>query len=164
MRRTLLGYGTVVSVFAGMALVLASSSEAGPTVHSVPAFLGQAQQASDYGCFPNSGGAVTQSQSPSCSGTRQFCVALPIDPIGGTGSTVQIAVNAPDVNHNLSCFAHSWTQIGTLVSASQRLSPQSFSSPQILTFTPLNIAPAGVLYACCDMEPTTTMFSISVSY
>lgn len=133
-----------------LALSMISTSYA----DSVSGFLGQPQNPNVYTCFRNANGAVTNI----CTATNQFCVALPV---ASATHTVQLNVTAPDISHNVSCFAQAVNSSAGGVGFSGSRSPSVFGSPQILTLPTLNVPPGGGLYACCDMAQSSWLNAIN---
>lgn len=145
-----LGCGVVASVVVTAIVVLAQQSEA----RSLPAFLGQPQNPGDYTCFTNAAGTVRNS----CTTTRRFCVALPVD---GASHQVAITVTASDINHNIGCFVSATTREGFNAAFTSTLSPSTFGSAAVLTFPTVNVPNAGGLWSCCDIAPTAIVDSFN---
>lgn len=125
---------------------------------SVPAFLGQSQAPSDYSCFTNSFGRVTNV----CGSTRRFCISLPVS--SGT-HTVQLAAQAADVSHNVSCSAQGVT--ADFFDAGHTPTPVSLSTfpdVQLLNLGTFNLPANAYLYACCDMASAAGTRLSSVIY
>jgi hypothetical protein len=148
---TWLRYGLAALLIVAAGIGLATTSEA----RSILAFFGQPQSPSDYACFTNSGGAVFNS----CGVTKRFCIGLPY--AGHSLHTVEMNVLAPDINHNISCFASAATRDHQPVVTSGFLSPTSFGVSQTLTFPRMNLPAAGALYACCDLAPSASLQSLN---
>ena len=121
---------------------------------SVPGFLGQPQDPNAYTCFRNADGAVTNV----CDATKQFCVALPVT---SATHSVQINVTAPDISHNISCFAQAVNSDARAVGISEARSPSVFGRPQVLTLSTLNVPPGGGLFACCNMAKSSWLDTIN---
>jgi hypothetical protein len=147
----LLSCGLVASVFAGAAIIaLTSQSEA----RSLAAFLGQPQAPGDYSCFTNNNGSVTNN----CGTTKQFCMVLPVD---DANHTVSVAVFAPDINHNIACFAQANFQDNSISGFTGFRSPGSFGSSQVLNLGAVVVRGLGNLFACCNLAPIARVESIN---
>lgn len=136
--------GALGIVFAGAQTSMASS---------VPAMLGQAQQASEYSCFSNSNGGVRNE----CSSSKRFCVALPAD----TGPHAVVAnVFAPANGPLLKCHALAVDRArsGGTSSGDQPI-PQLGVNTQIDLHTML-VPENGGLYVCCDLPPQAWLNTI----
>ena len=147
----LLRYGLVAVLAVVVSIGIATTSEA----RSIPAFFGQPQAPSDYLCFTNSGGAVFNS----CGITKRFCIALPY--AGRSIHTVQINVLAPDIDHNIACFAQGVTRDHQPAATTGFLSPTTFGVSQTLSFPQTIYPAAGGLYACCDVAPSASIQSLN---
>lgn len=135
----------------GLGLSVIPNAEA----RSVSAFLGQAQNSSNIGCFTNSNGKITNT---SC-GTTQFCVALPVD---SALHTIEVTVRAPDVSHNIGCFAQAVDRNGVSAGGTgPDQFPSTFGSDQVLSLGTVSVPSAGGLYACCDMAQTSKWDSVN---
>lgn len=148
---SMLRYGLVAGLVVAGGIAVATTSEA----RSIPAFFGQPQAPTDHACFTNSGGAVFNS----CGITKRFCIALPY--VARSIHTVEINVLAPDINHNIACFAQGVTRDHQSVFTTGFLSPAAFGASQTLTFSSMILPSAGGLYACCDIAPSASMQSLN---
>ena len=146
--------GIAIALVGGAVVALTSVSEA----TSVPAFIGQPQQAADYACFTNTFGRV----SNVCTTTRQFCMALPVT----SGShTVQVSAQAADVNHNVSCFAQAVTSdFFDAGHTPSPVSPATFPGIQLLNLGTFNLPANAYLFACCNIAPSPNTIVTSVIY
>jgi hypothetical protein len=150
--KKIIRYGFAALMVAGLGTVMASNSDA----RSFSGFLGQPQNPADYPCFVNSGGAVFNN----CGTTRRFCVALPVD---SSGHSVEVTVRAPDINHNISCFAQTVNRDATGFNFSGARSPGVFGSAQVVSLGSVSVPSAGAMYTCCDIAPSASLDSINYS-
>jgi hypothetical protein len=153
--RTILNYGVCLSLVVAATVGIGAIPDAaadGPN-KAFPAMQGIAQQSADAGCFANSNGAIINN----CSVQKRFCVPLMTADVG---VNVQVTVLAPDINHNISCFATTVTRDNSIGRFSGFKSPGVFGSPQIIGLSASIVPTAGTAFTCCDMQPGTTFFSV----
>jgi hypothetical protein len=148
--KTWMRYVLVTALIAGATVGIATTSSA----TSFPAFIGQPQAPADYTCFVNSGGAVFNF----CGVTKRFCAALLVS---SSDHNVEINVLAPDINHNVACFAQAVTRDHLSAGITGFMSPGVFGSSQMLHFPTLSVPGAGGLYACCDIAPSASIQSFN---
>jgi hypothetical protein len=146
-----LSYGFAASVIAGIAVVGATTTS---HARSVPAFIGQPQVPTDYSCFINSNGIVTNK----CSTTKQFCIALPVD---DSSHSLVISVIAPNVSHNVVCFGQAGFRDNSIAGFTGGLSPSTFGGSAVLTFPTLSVPGQGNLFACCNLSTGSSVESIN---
>lgn len=116
-----------------------------------PAFLGQPQNPTQYTSFVNGGGAVTN-VGP---GTRQFCLALPVDSSGS--KTVSITAIGANTSQNVSCFSQAVNASGFGTGFSGLRSLSVFGSFQTITLPSVSVVSSGALFACCHMDQGATI-------
>jgi len=146
-----LSYGFAASMVAGIAVIGATTIS---HARAVPAFLGQPQVPTDYSCFTNSNGTVTNN----CGTTKQFCISLPVD---DSSHTLSINVIAPNISHNVSCFGQAGFRDNSIAGLTGLLSPSAFGGSQTLFLPTLSVPSQGNLYACCNLSPTSSVESIN---
>jgi len=152
--KNLLSYGVATSVIAGLAGVAVIAATSTSEARSLTAFMGQPQAPADYACFTNNGGSVTNA----CATTKQYCVTLPVD---GSNHIVEVTVLAPDINHNIACFAQANARDNTNAGFTGLKSPGIFGSAQVLSFPTLTVPTAGSLYVCCNIAQTARLHSVN---
>lgn len=138
--KRLFGIGlAALSAFA-LAVVSPGSAEA----RSLSAFLGQPQNPADYSCFTNGGGMVTNR----CSGTRRFCITLPVD---DPTHSIDVTIYSPDSAHVTGCFAQAMSRYGSGAGWTGQKYTSVMRSYEVVGLGELTVPFAGALYACCDI-------------
>jgi len=141
-----------LGVFTAIGLVAATAVTASAT--SVSGFAGQPQNPGQYDCFTNAGGNVTNQ----CSGTLQYCVALPSTQ---TGHDVKVSVTAPSTADDISCFASSAYNTGYPASSSwPPRFPTVIGQPFQIDLGSVTVPDQGGLWTCCNMAQGSTLNSI----
>jgi hypothetical protein len=147
----LLSYGFATSMFAGVAVI---GSAATSDARAVPAFLGQPQAPTDYSCFTNSNGIVTNR----CTPTKQFCIALPVD---GALHALTIMVFAPDASHSVSCFGQAGNRDNSIAGFTGTFFPSRVGVSWPITLPTLSVPSQGNLFACCNVAQSASIESIN---
>jgi hypothetical protein len=125
---------------------------------SVSAFLGHPENPNDYSCFTNANGRISN-VCYSSNQPKRYCVALPVDSSGEY--IVQVTASAPDAEHGLSCFSRAMDRHAMSSWGSTNRPLTSFGSPQVIQMTYNKVPSFGVLYACCDMLPGSSISTIN---
>jgi hypothetical protein len=152
MIRYTLGFATIV----GATVAVGATAEA----RSVGGIAGGAGQDALSACFsPQSDGAILSVAASGCNASPQFCVPLVVD--NGGPHPVQVVVLGVSQSDNIGCFARATDQAGTITTQTAKMGAPTFGSPSLISLGGVSTPDGGMLFACCDMDPGTKLFTIN---
>ncbi len=143
-----------VFMIAAMALGVAAAARA----RSLPASTGQSLGPEQATCFHQAGNLGQVENT--CSFTNRFCVPLVVD---STWHDVVVTVTAPDINHNVNCFAETFYPDSSFAMWSGFQAASQFGAGQTLVFTGLSVPGGGYMLSCCDVAPNAWVDSFNYS-
>jgi hypothetical protein len=149
---------TILRTLVGSAAILCATMAVGVTAEarSVLAMSGTAETPSQATCFGNSLGTIINN----CSSTVDYCVMLPVD---SSSHTITASVLAPDINHEISCYAMSVNSDGSYYSSTPggAVQPSGTGSHRQINLGNLYVPGGGGLFSCCTMAPTSRFDTVN---
>jgi hypothetical protein len=141
-------------IVAALATMVAGGSAA-VQARSTPSYGGSAALDSESGCFTNGLGQGSGRVQQTCTGTRRFCVALPVASSGG--KSVKVFGFAPSVTANVTCRAEATNSNGVVVSSSPVVAFDNFGTFDQMTLNGASVPSFGGLFVCCNMAQSTQL-------